>query len=85
MQELKEIRQRGYAIDNGEHETHVYCIAAPIRDHRGIVIAASSVSVPDIRTHLPMIGSPLANQVLATAKSISEILGYVNNKQTISK
>jgi DNA-binding IclR family transcriptional regulator len=38
------VRQLGYALDNGEYEEGVRCIAVPVRDSSGHVIAAMSVS-----------------------------------------
>jgi len=76
LQELRETRARGYAVDNGEFETSVWCVAAPIRDRAGEVIAAVSISGPDTRMPAPLIGSPLASQVVETAGRISHALGY---------
>jgi DNA-binding IclR family transcriptional regulator len=76
LQELGEIRSRGYAVDNGEFETSVRCVAAPIRDRTGSVIAAVSVSGPGSRMPRPLIGSPMAMQVVETAERISHALGY---------
>ena len=42
--ELEQVRERGYAIDNREHNEHLFCIGAPIFDSSGRVIAALSVS-----------------------------------------
>ena len=47
--ELATIRAQGYAVDNEEHERGVTCIAAPVADRSGTVVAAVSVSVPSIR------------------------------------
>lgn len=47
--ELKEIRARGYAVDNMEHEFGVKCVAAPVRNYEGGVLAAVSVSGPSLR------------------------------------
>ena len=44
--ELECIRQRGYAIDNSETGENVRCVAAPIYDYTGQVIAAASISGP---------------------------------------
>ncbi len=44
MEELIEIRERGYAIDDREQNEMLRCIGAPIFDHEGKVIAALSVS-----------------------------------------
>jgi IclR family KDG regulon transcriptional repressor len=78
LQELREVRSRGYAVDNGEFEVSVRCVAAPIRDRTGTVIAAVSISGPDIRTPNPLIGSSMAMQVVETASHISQALGYLD-------
>jgi DNA-binding IclR family transcriptional regulator len=44
--ELAQIRRRGYAVDDGEHQPGLRCIGAPIRDNSGRVIAGVSVSGP---------------------------------------
>jgi DNA-binding IclR family transcriptional regulator len=76
LQELREIRSRGYAVDDGEFEASVRCVAAPIRDRTGRVIAAISISGPDTRMPVSLIGSSMAMQVVNTAQLISEALGY---------
>ena len=44
LRDLSEIRKRGYAIDNCEHEIGVYCLAAPILDNTGHAVAGISIS-----------------------------------------
>ena len=48
-QELVEIRARGLANDDCESNAAVRCVAAPVYDHRGEMVAAMSISVPIIR------------------------------------
>lgn len=78
--ELKEhlstVRQQGYAIDNAEHEEDILCVAAPIHDHLGEVIAAISLSAPAVRCDLLRIRS-FAPLVCHYADQISWQLGYV--------
>jgi DNA-binding IclR family transcriptional regulator len=76
LHELRQVRTRGYALDNGEFEASVRCIAAPIHDRTGKVIAALSVSGPDSRMPNPLLGCSLAQQVVDTAQQVSEALGY---------
>lgn len=44
LKDLELVRERGYSIDDQENEPGVYCIAIPIRDHTGQVVAAISMS-----------------------------------------
>ncbi len=43
---LEEVREKGYAIDSEEIEIGLRCLAAPIVDQQGKVMAAISVSGP---------------------------------------
>ncbi|WP_102346584.1 IclR family transcriptional regulator [Bacillus sp. Marseille-P3661] len=44
LEEMDRVREKGYAIDNQENEPGVYCVAFPIRNHDGRVVAALSLS-----------------------------------------
>lgn len=46
--ELRRVAERGFAVDNAEHEDFIHCIAAPIRGAGGEVVAAVSISVPKV-------------------------------------
>ncbi len=73
---LKGIRARGYATDDEESEEGIRCVAAPIRNERGIVIAAVSVSGPAIRVTRQKIQDTLKDEVMATALEISKKIGF---------
>ena len=49
LNELEIIRERGYAIDNMEHEYGVICIGVPVFGNDGRVVAAVSASAPSLR------------------------------------
>ena len=76
LQELGEIRSRGYAVDKGEYEASVRCVAAPIRDRSGKAIAAASISAPDMRMPLQRLEDSMAMEVVEAAFRISQALGY---------
>ena len=42
--ELKKVRQRGFAVDDREHQANMRCIAVPVRDRDGRVVAALSAT-----------------------------------------
>jgi DNA-binding IclR family transcriptional regulator len=48
LAELNRVATRGYAIDDAEHESFIHCIAAPIRGTGGEMLAAMSMSVPQV-------------------------------------
>ncbi len=74
MRELERVREKGYAVDDEENSLGVRCVAAPVFDRRGKVIAAVGVSgtVSQIeRASLPRI----ADLVKEAARKISQRLG----------
>jgi DNA-binding IclR family transcriptional regulator len=77
LEELRQIRQRGYSIDNEEREVGVRCVGAPVFDRDGTAIAAISLGAPTERLPRSIEGSQVAMQVVATGLAISRELGYV--------
>ena len=72
--ELATIRQRGFAFDRGESHDHTRCVAAPIFDYTGRVVAAASVagSPDEVEPRL----SALVPVVTGIAQDISRRFGY---------
>lgn len=73
--ELQKIRQQGYSLDVGELEDGIRAIAAPIRNHRGEIIAAMSIPGPINRITQERIPGILDSLVQAT-QAISYRLGW---------
>jgi len=80
MEELNLIKSRGYAIDNQEREMGVMCIATPIRDNRGKVIAAISISGPKDRFERERM-EEMIYAVKEEAAEISRAIGYRGDKR----
>jgi IclR family KDG regulon transcriptional repressor len=76
LEELASIRQKGYAIDDEEIESGLRCVAAPIRDHSGRVVAAISVAAPVQRMTKKNLQTTVPS-VVAAADAISRRLGYL--------
>jgi IclR family KDG regulon transcriptional repressor len=73
---LAEVRQRGYAVDDGEGELGVRCVGAPILGRRGDVVGALSVAGPAARLAREDLDA-LAPTVREAAAQISQRLGAV--------
>jgi DNA-binding IclR family transcriptional regulator len=74
-QELERIRRTGIALDNEELDLGVKCVAAPIRDSSGTVVAAISLSGPTQR-FTPAAIRRLEKEVRAASILISQSLGF---------
>jgi len=72
--ELRQIRDRGYAVDDEETEEGLVCIAAPLRDHSGQVIAAVSVGGPATRLRQDL--ETVAGEVIRSAAALSRASGW---------
>jgi DNA-binding IclR family transcriptional regulator len=77
--ELQIIRKRGYGIDDEEYTLGVRCVAAPVRDSSGSVIAAMSVSVPTVRDAVLRKDGP--RLLLESVDQLSRALGYQSAKE----
>ncbi len=73
--ELERIRRQGYAIDDQEHEEGVRCIAAPVRDESGQVVASLSISGPVTRLSDRAV-SDITPEVVDCGIKLSSRLGY---------
>jgi IclR family KDG regulon transcriptional repressor len=74
--ELKRVRERGYAIDNEENEVGIRCVAAPVFDHVGQVAGAVSLSGWTISMTLERVAQ-LSGVLLNSCGAISRKMGYL--------
>lgn len=79
-EQLREVRELGYAIDDMEGEESVRCVGAPIFDLTGKPIAAISVAAPAYRTGFDRLKA-FAPLVIDAARSISKELGFDERAQ----
>lgn len=73
--EVSRVRKAGFAIDDMEHEEHLRCVGAPIRNARGEAFASLSLSGPAERNTYERI-ELMAPFVVRAGQEISRRLGY---------
>lgn len=73
---LAHVRAGGYAVDGEENEEGIRCVAAPVRDDRGEVVAGISISGPSVRMTRQRIHREPKEQVTKTAAEISKKLDF---------
>jgi DNA-binding IclR family transcriptional regulator len=75
--ELETIRERGFAMDNGELIEGIRCIAVPVFSQNNTVVAAISIAGPTFRLDDKKIDE-LVPLVRRSAEETSKYIGYVN-------
>ena len=75
FQQLEEIRQRGWALDDEEIEIGVRAVAAPIRDINGRAVASIGIPGPAGRLSYERI-EEMAGALMEAARAISARLGW---------
>lgn len=74
---LAQVRERGYAVNLGQTSPEEVGIAAPVRDHRGDVVAAVLLAAPFFRVG-PDRAEELGAACVAAAARVSARLGAVS-------
>lgn len=74
-EELRLVRERGYAVDNEEFEEGLRCIGAPVRDYSGKVVASISIAGPAFRLTQDKI-PVMARSVVEAANQLSAEVGF---------
>jgi len=73
--QLTVIKHEGIAIDKEEMESGVKCIASPVRDWNGNIVAAISISGPSTRLTSKRM-EELRSLIKSSASKISRAMGY---------
>ena len=68
-EECSEIRARGYATDDAEFQEGIRCVAAPIRDRDGVIVASIGISAP--ATRFP------EERYNASARQVCDVAGQI--------
>lgn len=75
LAQLREIRARGWAVDDEENEVGVKCIGAAIPDYRGRALAAMSISANAARM-TPQLLESLIPKLLQCKEDICRDMGF---------
>ncbi|MDX2004619.1 MAG: IclR family transcriptional regulator [Meiothermus sp.] len=76
LEALEVAKRRGFAMDDEEREDGVRCIATPVHDNRGRVVASMSLSAPASRVPDERLEA-LGSRVRKAADAVSAALGWV--------
>jgi len=80
LRELEKVRDYGFAFDNEENSLNVRCLAAPVFNHNGEVVAALGTSTTILqldKTHLPKV----VELVKDAAQKVSRQIGYSDKRR----
>jgi DNA-binding IclR family transcriptional regulator len=73
---LETVRERGFAIDDGERQEGLRCVGAPIQEKNGDVIGAISLSAPATRVSTDELTGEFAETVTSVANVIELEVKY---------
>lgn len=76
LNEIRNVRERGYAVDDLENEPGVRCVAAPIYDYRKKIVGSVSIAGVASVITIESIEEKYKPMLLKTTESISKELGY---------
>ena len=76
LAEIRRVRERGYAVDDHEHEGAVMCVGKAFRNSEGEVLGAISVSIPELRVKEDTVRR-LAQHVIRGVAHIEEIMHHI--------
>jgi IclR family transcriptional regulator, acetate operon repressor len=68
-----QIKIQGFVTDEEEYQEGLRCIAAPIRDHDGVIIGSMGISAPAVRFPMERYAACI-EQVIGAAQGINRVL-----------
>ena len=74
--ELSLIGRQGYASSLGERNPGLGSLSAPVRDHRGMLLASISLAIPEIRYKDKKYRRICIEELVKTAEDFSKTMGY---------
>lgn len=76
---IRSVKRRGFAFEDEECDEGTRCVAAPVYNAEGRVIAALGVAGPSGRIRKSQVPA-ISSQVMAAAEDISTRLGYIRRQ-----
>lgn len=76
IDEVEQVKIKGYALDDLENELGVRCVSAPIFDYTGKVVAAISISGIEAHMSMELLENEYSVLVRDAALKISQRMGY---------
>jgi IclR family KDG regulon transcriptional repressor len=74
-QQLEQIRQQGFSMDDEEFEAGIRAVSAPVYNHEGTMIAAMSIPTPTNRI-TDEIFTQITEDLLEAAQAVSRCMGW---------
>jgi IclR family pca regulon transcriptional regulator len=76
LQRLREVRERGYAVSDGENAYGLRTVAVPVLDAAGVPVAGVSLTVDANRMSIDQLVATAAPRALAIAAELSRALRF---------
>jgi IclR family transcriptional regulator, KDG regulon repressor len=76
VEQMQEISQTGYAVDQGEFSQDVSSVAVPVRDYTRTLVGVLGVAGPGHRLNPETIKQDIVPQLLRAGSDLSKRLGY---------
>lgn len=80
FQMVQEDRKRGYVLQEGFYEARISTVAAPVRDHSGLIVAALGATIPAPHIDEGALET-IVRHVRDSADELSRLLDYVPAEQ----